>query len=88
MAHTFIILCVWLFCLHVCVCLPRVGNVLRGQKRVLIPGLDLYRWLEVNMWVLSTEPRVLWKSSKLACLFWFLETGFLCVGLAVLELAL
>lgn len=48
----FIFILLWVFCLHVCVCITCMSGAQRGQKRVLDP-LEL---LWSMIWVLSMAP--------------------------------
>lgn len=66
-----LILCIWMFCLHLSLHITLMPRVSRGQKRVPDLWKESYRQLWAVMLVLETKPRF---SSALNC--WALSLVF------------
>lgn len=55
--HTlYMILCVWVFCLTMCLCGVSMSGIHGDQKRALDPS-ELQLQMKVSTWVLKTKPR-------------------------------
>lgn len=61
--YFYLILCRWVFCLQLCLCILCVPDAHGGQRRAPDSLERSYRWVWANMWVLRIKPRS-WKSSK------------------------